>query len=250
MSGHSGSPVIGISTYLSQARWGVWEAEAVLLPRRYVDAVLRAGGAPVLLPPTPQVTAHLLGLIDGLLIAGGPDVEPQRYGQTPSPHTQVPSVERDETEIRLVDQALDDGVPVLGICRGMQLLNVVRGGTLIQHVPAVVHNDVHAGPPGVVQAHPVTVAAGSRLAQILGRTEVDAVPTYHHQGVDRIGTGLTATAWAPDGLVEAVEDASLPFCLGVQWHPEEGDDPAVFEALVAAAQAFAAERAFAAPRRA
>ena len=127
-------------------------------------------------------------------------------------------------------------MPVLGICRGMQLLNVLRGGTLLQHLPDILGRSVHAPEVGATPA-PGHVQPGTKLADLLGRTTVDGVPTYHHQGVDALGAGLRATAWAPDGTLEALEDPDLPFCLGVQWHPEAGDDPALFDALVAAARA-------------
>jgi putative glutamine amidotransferase len=184
----------------------------------------------------PGVIEAVLPRLDGLLLAGGPDVEPARYGQVPGPHTQPPSTERDEAELRLLAGAVDGGLPVLAICRGMQLLNVARGGTLVQHLPDVLGSAVHAPLPGAYSAHPVRVAGGSRLAAVLRRTDVGAVPTYHHQGLAELGAGLVATAWAPDGTIEAVEDPSVPFCLGVQWHPEAGADPALFLALVDAAR--------------
>jgi putative glutamine amidotransferase len=229
-------PVIGLSAYAVPAAWGVWNTDAVLLPRSYVDAVLSAGGLPVLLPPLPGVIEQVLPRLDGLLLSGGPDVDPVRYGEQPGPNTQRPSVERDDAELRLLAGAVDAGLPVLGICRGMQLLNVARGGSLVQHLPDVLGGDEeHAPQPGVYGAHPVTVAAGTRIARLLGRTEVEAVPSYHHQGLGRLGSGLVATAWSADGTVEAVEDPGLPFCVAVQWHPEVGDDPRLFQGLVEAA---------------
>ena len=229
-------PVIGITAYSARASWGAWDAEAVLLPRPYVEAVAGAGAVPVVLPPLPGVVAGALGRIDALIVAGGPDVEPSRYGETPGAHTQQPNRDRDASELLLLGEAVDGGMPVLGICRGMQLLNVLRGGTLHQHLPDVVHSETHAPEIGSYASHPVSVKPGTKLAELLGRTEVGEVPTYHHQGVDVLGTGLQPTAWAPDGTLEAVEDPELPFCVGVQWHPEAGTDPSLFQGLVAAAR--------------
>ena len=221
------APVIGLSAYAANAAWGMWSGETVLLPRAYVDALLGAGGIPVLLPPLPGVIEAVLPRLD----------DPARYGQERGPTTQPAVPERDEAESALLAGAIGSGLPVLGVCRGLQVLNVLRGGTLTQHLPDLVGHDEHSLPGGDTFArHPVTVADGTRLATALGRTELDGVPTYHHQGVALVGTGLVPTAWAADGTVEAVEDPSLPFCLGIQWHPEAGDDPALFIALVEAAR--------------
>jgi putative glutamine amidotransferase len=242
------APVIGLSAYAVPASWGIWSGETVLLPRAYLDAVLGAGGIPVLLAPLPGVIQAVLPRLDGLLIAGGPDVDPARYGQPRGPHTQPPVPDRDEAESALISAAIGAGLPVLGVCRGLQVLNVLRGGTLTQHLPDLVGHQQHSPPGGDTFArHPVRVAEGSRLAAALGlsggRFDLDGVPTYHHQGLAEVGTGLVPTAWADDGTVEAVEDPSLPFCIGIQWHPEAGDDPALFAALVTAARQRAQDRA-------
>jgi putative glutamine amidotransferase len=230
------APVIGISAYHEQAHWGKWDTEAVVLPWRYPQRVTEAGGVPVLLPPVPGI-AGILDRIDGLVLSGGGDFDPAGYGAQRHPETTSVRPERDAAELALLSAALERGLPVLGICRGMQVINVAMGGSLHQHVPDLVGHHVHAPVPGSYGAHPVQVAAGSGLAKILGRTEVDTVPTHHHQALDRLGTGLTATAWSDDGIVEAVElDApGCPFAVAVQWHPEVGDDLSLFRALVAAA---------------
>jgi len=231
-------PLIGISAYCEVARWGLWDMPASLLPQNYADQVVAAGGVPVLLPPVPGIEAAVSSL-DGLIISGGPDIEPGRYGQQAGPHTTIVRPERDEAEIALFREALAAGTPVLGICRGAQLMNVALGGTLIQHLPDVVGNHIHSPTPGTMAEHKVTVAAAesgssgssrSRLAAILGEG-AHLVPTHHHQGIDRLGDGLVAVARAEDGTVEAVELDGV-FAIGVQWHPEAGDDPAVFRALI------------------
>lgn len=241
MSGTAGRPVIGLSAYAVRAAWGVWDVETTLLPQVYVDAVVRAGGLPLVLPAVPGVIGEILDRIDGILIAGGPDVEPARYGAQPGPDTQPPSRVRDAAEAEVIIGAVERGLPLLGICRGLQVLNVVRGGTLIQHLPDVVGTDLHCPAPGRYGMHEVRVEPGSLLARVVGGpggslAERIPVPTYHHQGVQTLGADLVAVAWTDDGMVEAVEDPRLPFCLGVQWHPEVGDDPALFEGLVAAAR--------------
>jgi putative glutamine amidotransferase len=228
-------PLIGLTAYCEDARWAYWQAPAVLLPASYAEQVEAAGGVPVLLPPLPGV-ARAVGRIDGLLLTGGGDIDPRRYGATPHPRTGRVSGSRDAAELGLLDAAVAAGVPVLGVCRGMQLVNVARGGTLIQHLPA----GGHAPAPGTFGSHQVKVAAGTRLAGILGAdgSGVD-VPTAHHQAIDRLGDGLVATAWAEDGVIEAVEPTAAgdPLLLAVQWHPEAGADPRLIGALVAAASA-------------
>jgi putative glutamine amidotransferase len=234
-------PVIGLTSYQEQARWGVWDLPSVLLPALYVQAVVEAGGVPLLLPPVPEIIETVLPRLDGLILAGGPDIEPSRYGADALESTGAPRVDRDQAELGLVETALASGRPVLGICRGLQLLNVARGGTLHQHLPDVLDSSEHAPAPAVYGHHAIKVTPGSLLAESLGRTEAE-VSSYHHQAIAELGTGLTVSAVAPDGTIEAVEDRSLPFCLAVQWHPEVGDDRSLFRALVAAAGPIAAVR--------
>ena len=224
-------PVIGISAYSEQARWGAWDLPATLLPQNYADQVAAAGGAPVLLPPVPGIEAAVGG-IDGLIISGGPDIEPARYGEQAGPRTTVVRPARDAAELALFGAALDAGVPVLGICRGLQVMNVALGGTLIQHLPDAVGHEGHSPTPGTMGEHKVTIGAGSsRLAGILGCGTI-SVPTHHHQGIGRLADRLTATAWAEDGTIEAVELDGTGFAVGVQWHPEAGEEPALFNALI------------------
>ncbi|MGV4887562.1 gamma-glutamyl-gamma-aminobutyrate hydrolase family protein [Streptomyces viridosporus] len=225
-------PLIGISTYEeSDVRWGVWRLDAVLLPAGYPRLVRRAGGLAALLPPdAPEHAAAAVARLDGLVIAGGPDVEPARYGAEPDPRTGPPARARDAWELALIEAALERGLPLLGICRGMQLLNVALGGTLVQHV------DGHAEVPGVFGRHPVKPVPGTRYAGLV--PEEASVPAFHHQAVDRLGGGLVPSAHAEDGTVEAVELPAAPWVLGVQWHPEMGDDVRVVRALVEAAAAF------------
>jgi putative glutamine amidotransferase len=229
------APVIGISAYDDVAAWGAWKVQAAMVPAAYVAAVADAGGVPVLLPvggdPAGQV-----GSVDGLLLTGGPDVDPAHYGADPHDESKPASAARDAHEMALAEAANAAAKPILAVCRGLQLLNVARGGTLLQHLPDVVGPPEHGPAPGVYGSHPVRVAPGSHLAEALGRHEV-TVKSAHHQAVDVAGTGLEAVAWAPDGTPEAYEDPAAGFVIGVQWHPEVGDDPAIFQALVAAAEA-------------
>jgi putative glutamine amidotransferase len=235
-----GAPLIGISAYCEQARWGVWEAQAMVLPRRYADRVSAAGGIPVLLPPVPGIE-DALGRLDGLVLSGGGDIDPSRYRAETAPETTSVREERDTAEFALFAAAMARQLPVLGICRGMQVINVARGGSLHQHLPHVVGHDGHAPVPGSFGAHPVHIAPGSKLAGILGRDEVDppiVAPTHHHQAVDQLGDGLVPTAWAADKTIEAFElddGGNGSFLVAVQWHPEAGDDPSLFRALVSAA---------------
>jgi putative glutamine amidotransferase len=225
-------PLIGVSTYVNEATWGPWDAQrAVLLPERYPQLVQQAGGTAVLLPPdAPENAPGLLARLDGLVITGGPDVNPALYGARPHPETRATGPERDHWEAALLRAALASGLPLLGICRGMQLLNVVCGGTLVQHLE---NGELHLPTGNRYGSHPIRPVAGTRLAELLPEPEVE-VPTAHHQAVDRLGEGLVVSALAADGTVEAVEGSG--FVLAVQWHPEQGADLRVMQALVEAAR--------------
>jgi putative glutamine amidotransferase len=231
-------PLIGVSTYRETASWGAWTFPAVLLPAGYATFVQRAGGLPMLLPPGApdpvDAARETVAALDGLLVAGGADLDPALYGAEPGPHTGPLRPDRDRWESALLRAALDRDLPVLAVCRGMQLLNVLRGGTLVQHLPEAVGHDGHAREPGRMGRHAVRLAPGSLPERLLG-AEAE-VRTYHHQAVGALGTGIEAAGWAADGTVEAVVLTGRAFVLGVQWHPEAGDDPRLFEALVARAR--------------
>ncbi|MGC5564403.1 gamma-glutamyl-gamma-aminobutyrate hydrolase family protein [Streptomyces sp. FR-108] len=221
-------PLIGVSTYLETARWGVWELEAALLPAGYPRLVQAAGGVAAMLPPDePAYAAGVVARLDGVVIAGGPDVDPSRYGAERDARCGPEARARDSWELALIEAALASGTPLLGICRGMQLLNVALGGTLVQHI------DGHVEAVGVFGRHVVRPVPGSLCAGVVGG-EV-SVPTYHHQAVGRLGAGLVASAFAEDGTVEAVELCGAGWALGVQWHPEMGTDLRVMKSLTTTA---------------
>lgn len=233
MASNGSKPRIGLTTYLEPASFGVWHQESALLPRSYVDAVVRAGGVPVLLPP---IGDAVIDGLDGLLVSGGPDVDPARYGAEPHPETDAPRLERDAFEVALLKAAIDADVPILAICRGAQLLNVAAGGTLTQHLPELVSHDGHRPVPGKFGTTLVRLHPNSRLHHILG-PEVE-VKCHHHQVIGWPSEQLAVAGWADDGLViEAVEIPDPRFIVGVQWHPEESlDDLRLFRAFVDAAR--------------
>lgn len=233
-------PVIGITSYAQEASWGVWKLPAALVPLAYVDAVERAGGRAVVIPPSGEAVDETLEVLDGVIFSGGADVDPAMYGAEAHPETDEPQAHRDSGELALLSAALERDMPVLAICRGFQLLNVARGGDLVQHLPEKVGTDDHKQVPGEFAEHPVEVRDGTRIA---GLVDVGShVTSHHHQAVGNVGDGLVEAAWAADGTLEALEDPAKRFVLGVQWHPEAADDRALFEALVSEARAYRAER--------
>ncbi|MEY4312840.1 MAG: hypothetical protein RLZZ319_349, partial [Actinomycetota bacterium] len=217
---------------------GVWDVDAAFLHSAYIESVTNAGGIAVLVPPqpaSPEIASRVLDGVDGLLFAGGRDVDPARYGTTPGPETDQPDLRRDSWEFTLLDEALRRHLPILLICRGAQVLNVSRGGTLIQHLPDVVGSTNYQKGNAEFTTMDFDVTPGSALAGIVGTTVTGNV--YHHQAIDRVGEGLTVTARSADDVVEAIEIDGYPFGVAVQWHPEvtSTTDPRLFHALVAAA---------------
>jgi len=233
-------PVIGITSYAEEARWGVWELPAALIPLSYVRAVERAGGRPLLVPPSAEGVEETLGVLDGLILSGGADLDPASYGAEAHPETNGVRPERDSAELALLEGALARDMPVLAVCRGSQVLNVARGGDLVQHLPEVVGHEGHKESPGVFADHDVDVVPGTKLYGVVG--ERAPVKSHHHQGYGRLGQGLRESARAEDGTVEAIEDPSRRFAVGVLWHPEEEEDAALFQALVEEARRYREER--------
>ena len=234
-------PLIGITTYVEQARWGYWDLEAALIPSDYVNAVEAAGGRALLVPPAEDGVEETLDALDGIVFTGGADIDPGEYGAEPHPETFGIRHDRDRAELSLLSAALERDMPVLGICRGIQVLNVARGGDLHQHLPDVVGHERHKhDPPGIFIDHDVTIERDTKLASLLGDTH--GVKSHHHQGLDRIGEGLVPTARDEDGMVEAIEDPDRRFALGVLWHPEAGENMRLFEGLVREAAAYRSER--------
>ena len=233
-------PVIGITTYVTPARWGVWESEAALLPTEYVRMIERTGGTPLLVPPLTDGVDETLDVLDGIIFSGGSDLDPELYGQEAHPKTTGIVSERDRAELTLLEAALERDMPVLAVCRGSQVLNVALGGDLVQHLPDVVGDEKHKHTPGTFADHDVRLESDSRVGAILGNRA--PVKSHHHQGFGRLGAGLTEVGWADDGTLEAVEDPSRRFAVGVLWHPEAGDDARLFEELVRQAEAYRAGR--------
>jgi gamma-glutamyl-gamma-aminobutyrate hydrolase PuuD len=229
-------PLIGITTYVLPARFSYWDTEAALVPVDYVRAVERAGARPLLVPPSEEGVLETLDAVDGLIFSGGSDLDPQHYGQDAHPETKGVVPHRDRAELALLTEALDRDMPVLAICRGSQVLNVARGGDLLPHLPDVVGDEKHKHTPGTFSDHDVVIADGTRLAELLPPRI--AVKSHHHQGFGRVGNGLRVAAHAEDGAVEAVEDPSRFFAVGVLWHPEAGEDAALFDELVAQAHRY------------
>jgi putative glutamine amidotransferase len=234
-------PVIGVCTALEHARWSVWEQEAVLLPRSYVDALQRAGGLAVLLPPDPRLVedpSDALELIDGLVLAGGADIDPASYGEQAHAETVGTVPERDAFEIALVRAAIERDLPVLGICRGMQLINVARGGTLLQHLPDRFGHHEHRRVVGSFDGsdHDVQLVEGTLASDVVGEA-THVTKSHHHQGIDRVGEGLMVTGISTmDDLPEVIELPGRRFVLGVQWHPEADPTSPVLDALAEAAR--------------
>jgi gamma-glutamyl-gamma-aminobutyrate hydrolase PuuD len=241
-----GRPIIGITGELEAARWGNWIREAVVSAVSYTRAVERAGGTPVVLPPVPAHSVPgLIAILDGVVLTGGRDLDPSLYDEEPHEQTEPPDYRRDRFELAVIRAAIDADLPFLAIGRGMHVLNVARGGNLTQHLPERLGNESHKPDPVKLTAHEVQLSAASRIGRALNTGDV-TVPGGHHQAINRIGSGLLTVAWTQDQVVEAVELQGHAFGVGVQWHPEEGDDLRLFEALVAAGTP-AAEAVAAAP---
>jgi putative glutamine amidotransferase len=234
------SAVIGVCAAVERVRWGPWDQQVTMVPRTYSAAIQAAGAIAVILPPDPaaaEAPDAFLDRIDALLLAGGADLAPASYGAASHPAIRQVWPERDRFELVLARRAVDRRLPVLGICRGMEVLNVALGGTLIQHLPEAIGSDLHVHTPGTFGDHEVRLAPGSLAARAIG-AERTVVKSHHHQGVDTLGDGLVATGWSvPDEVIEAIELDRGDFVLGVLWHPEEDESSRVIGSLAEAATA-------------
>jgi putative glutamine amidotransferase len=240
-------PLIGLTSYLEQAQSGVWDVQASFLPKVYFEAVNKAGGIAVLLPPQPvddEIAARVLDSLDGLIVTGGKDVEPARYGQQALPTTDESRPDRDAWEDALLVGALERNIPFLGICRGLQVLNVATGGTLLQHLPDVVGSDRYSLGEGKFATNEAMVEGGGHVATLLAETPTLDVKSYHHQAVDELGEGLVVSARTDDGTIYAIEAPGVDFGVAVQWHPEEdaAEDIRLFAGLVEAAARYRSAR--------
>jgi putative glutamine amidotransferase len=233
-------PIVGITSYTEEVTWGAWVEPSAVVPLAYVRAVERSGGRPLVVPPSEEGIEETLAVLDGLILSGGSDLHPELYDADPHPETTDVREERDRAELTLLAAALERDLPVLAVCRGSQVLNVARGGDLVQHLPEILGHERHKHKPGEFSDHDVRLGPETRIGQLLG--ERAPVKSHHHQGFGRIGDGLREVGWADDGTVEALEDPSKRFAVGVLWHPEEGEDLALFQALVEEARLYRAER--------
>jgi putative glutamine amidotransferase len=233
-------PLVGITTYITPATFGVWDLTTALVPYDYVAAVERAGARALLVPPADDGVEETLDALDGLIFSGGSDLDPELYGQEPHPATVGVVPERDRAELALLTAALARDLPVLAICRGSQVLNIALGGELIQHLPDHVGHDAHKETAGSFSEHDVEIEPGTRLAELVG--DRASVKSHHHQGHARLGEGLRAAAFDTDGGIEAFEVEGKRYAVGVLWHPEAGEDRRLFDALVDEARRYREER--------
>ncbi|MEU4017427.1 gamma-glutamyl-gamma-aminobutyrate hydrolase family protein [Microbacterium sp. NPDC028030] len=242
-NGSDPAPLIGVTTYLERAQQGVWDVRAAFLPEQYLTGVTASGGIALLLPPQdPDAADAAISGMDGLILSGGADVAPELYGAERHPLTDPARVDRDAWELALFRAAERRRMPVLAICRGLQLVNVARGGTLQQHLPESLGTERYRLGGGVFAENDIEVTDDTALAGVLGAGDA-RVHSYHHQGIERLGEGLIAAARSDDGLVQAFVDTSGGHVVGIQWHPEENaEDRRLFEDLVSQARAFAAGR--------
>jgi putative glutamine amidotransferase len=234
-------PRIGLTTYRQQGQTGVWDTEMAMIPAFYIEGITRAGGLAIMLPPQQLSSAEakdIVSSLDGLMLCGGRDIDPSRYGQSPHAEAEQPDKLRDDLEEKLLSAAIDADLPFLGICRGAQMLNINRGGTLIQHLPDVVGDNRYQLGNAQFTPADVEVETSSILGSLVG-DKVSNAALYHHQAIDELGKGLKITAKSEDGIVEAVELADHPFGVAVQWHPEQTlDDLRIFEGLIEAARKY------------